>query len=73
MIQFGSYIHSLINNKWGNFIEWFVSDSKGMQKHKNRDEEIEQNKNRIQLKFNSINPIHQTNANRIIIVTTNNV
>ena len=44
-----------------------------MQKHKNRDKEIEQNKNRIQIKINSINPIHQTNTNRIITVTTNDV
>jgi len=44
-----------------------------MWKHKNRDEEIEQNKNITQIKFDSINPIHQTNANQIITVTTNNV
>jgi len=34
-----------------------------MQKSKNKDEETEQNKNRTQIKFDSINPIHQTNAN----------
>ena len=44
-----------------------------MKTHKNRDEERKQNKNIIQVKFNSINPIHQTNANRIIIITTNDV
>ena len=44
-----------------------------MRKHKNRDEEIEQNKNIILIKFNSINLIHQANANQIIIVTTNDV
>jgi len=33
----------------------------------------EQNKNRIQFKIKSINPIHQTNANRIIIVIRNDV
>ena len=40
MIQFGSYIYSLINGK-GDFIEEFVSDYKGMRKQKNTDEEIE--------------------------------
>ena len=44
-----------------------------MQKHKNRDEETEHNKNIIQIKFNNINPIHQTNANQIITVTMNDV
>jgi len=73
MIQFGSYVHSLINSKGGNFIEHFVSDCKGMRKYKNRDEETEQNKNRTQIKFNRINPILQTNANWIITVTTNDV
>ena len=29
--------------------------------------------NKIRIKFNSINPIHQTNANLIITVTTNDV
>ena len=29
--------------------------------------------NKIQFKFNIINPIHETNANQIIIVTTNDV
>ena len=44
-----------------------------MQKYKNRDKETGQNKNRIQFKFNNTNPIHQTNVNRIITVTTNGV
>ena len=44
-----------------------------MQNHKNKDEETKQNKNIIQFKFNNINPIHQTNANGIITVTTNDV
>ena len=44
-----------------------------MWKHKNKDEETEHNKNRIRIKFNSINPIHQTDANWIITVTTNDV
>ena len=44
-----------------------------MRKYKNIDEETKQNKNRLQFKFNSTNPIHQTNANRIIIVTMNDV
>ena len=44
-----------------------------MRKHKNKYEETQQSKNKIQIKFNSINPIHQTNANRIITVTTNDV
>ena len=44
-----------------------------MQKSKNKDEETEQNKNRTQIKFDSINPIHQTNANWISTVTTNDV
>jgi len=34
-----------------------------MRKHENRDEETKQNKNIIQIKFNNIIPIHQTNAN----------
>ena len=51
-----------------------MNDYKGMQKkYKNRDKETKQNKNRIQVKFKRINPIHQTNINRIIIVTTNDV
>ena len=74
MIQFGSYVHSLINNKGGgDFIEQFVGNCKGIRKYKNRVEEIEQNKNRTQINFDSINSIHQTNANRIITVTTNDV
>ena len=44
-----------------------------MWKHKNRDEEIEHNRKKIQIKFNEINPIHQTNSNRIITVTKNDV
>ena len=44
-----------------------------MWKHKNKDEETEHNKNRIRIKFNSINPIHQTDANWIITVTTNDL
>ena len=36
---------------------------KRIRKHKNRDEEIEQNKYKIQIKFNSINTINQINAN----------
>ena len=44
-----------------------------MRKHKNKDEETQQSKNNIQIKFNSINPIHQPNTNHIIIVTTNDV
>jgi len=37
------------------------------------DEETKQKKNIIRFKFNSTNPIHQTNANQIITVTTNDV
>ena len=44
-----------------------------MQKRKNKDEETEQDKNNTQIKFDSINQIHQTNANLIITVTTNDV
>ena len=44
-----------------------------MQKYKNKDEEAEKKKNRMQIKFNSINLIHQTNANQIIIVIMNDV
>ena len=44
-----------------------------MRKYRNRVEETTQNKNRTQFKFKSINPVHQTNANKIITVTTNDV
>ena len=44
-----------------------------MRKHKNRDEETKQYKSKTQIKFNSVNPIHQTNVNWIIIVTMNDV
>ena len=44
-----------------------------MQKYKNKDDEAEKKKNRMQIKFNSINLIHQTNANQIIIVIMNDV
>ena len=73
MIQFGLYVHSLINSKGGGFIEEFLGDYEGMRKHENKDEETKQNKNIIQIKFNNINPIHQTNANQIITVTMNDV
>ena len=39
----------------------------------NKDDEAEKKKNRMQIKFNSINLIHQTNANQIIIVIMNDV
>ena len=57
----------------GDFIEQLVGDYKGMQKYKNKDDEAEKKKNRMQIKFNSINLIHQTNANQIIIVIMNDV
>ena len=44
-----------------------------MQKYNDKDEETEHNKNIIQIKFDSINQIHQTNASRIITVATNDV
>ena len=44
------------------FIEQFVSDYKESENTQNKIEETEENKNIIQVKFNSINPIHQTNA-----------
>ena len=47
----------------GGFIEEFLGDYEGMRKHENKDEETKQNKNIIQIKFNNIIPIHQTNAN----------
>jgi len=73
MIQYGSYIHSLINGTGGDFIELVVGNCKRMWKYKNKIEETKQNKLRIQFKIKRINPIHQTNANRIIIVTMNDV
>ena len=42
-----------------------------MRKYKNNVEETTQNKNKTQFKFKSINPIHQTNENRILTITTN--
>jgi len=44
-----------------------------MRKYKNKVQEIEQNKNKIQFKIKIINLIHQTNANRIITITMNDV
>jgi len=41
--------------------------------YKNKIEETKQHKKKIQFKMKSINPIHQTNANRIITVTTYDV
>ena len=59
-----------------------VTNNKGTEgKKKNRTENRGKNRgskkntyeNRILIKFNSINLIHQANANQIIIVTTNDV
>ena len=55
------------------FIEQFVSDYKESENTQNKIEETEENKNIIQVKFNSINPIHETNVKWIITVTTNDV
>ena len=66
-IQFGSYLNSLIKNN-ANLNEQFVGNvkeykiTKTQMKEQNKNEGTKKNKNRIRIRFNSINPIHQTNA-----------
>ena len=68
------FLHSFTyKQKRGNFIEQVVGNCKRMRKYKNKVQEIEQNKNKIQFKIKIINLIHQTNANRIITITMNDV
>ena len=58
------FLHSFTYKQGENFIKQIVGDCKKLRKYKNKVEEIEKkNKNRIQNKFDSINPINQTNAN----------